>query len=501
MCRNTETKVLGELIPRSVFDYFETISKIPRGSGNEKQISDYIVNLARKLGYEPIQDDAWNVIVNIPATSGYEQKKTTILQAHMDMVCVKDIDSVHDFEKDALDLYIDGNYIRAKGTSLGADNGIGVAILLAIMTEKEICHPPLQLIFTTGEEVLFTGALALDADLVCGEQMVGLDCSDSNVIVASCAGISIHKLEIPCYRKQMLHPSDMIFQKIRVEGLCGGHSGNMIHLGRASAVKVIGNLLSALAEQCNYELIKLECPGAINTISKEAEAIIAYEQRTEKKIASVLGSLCTQACEAYRRTEPDMRIKGEVLTVPHLSLCSLTHIRKESARKLLCLLDLLPFGANTMMDDSNSMAESSANIGNLHMQDDKVEIEISIRSNSEYQHDNLARKLRFVAELTGASYQLINRAACWEYKHNSSLRETAEKVYKQCNGKEPVIKKLHASVEAGVFVGKRREKECDLDVINIGADIKEPHTTKEAVDIESVGKVWNFLVRLLKEVK
>lgn len=501
MCKNTETSVLRGLTPRTVFAYFDAISRIPRGSGNEKQVSDYVVNLAKQQGYEVMQDEAWNVIVNIPATKGYEEKKVTILQAHLDMVCVKDIDSSHDFTKDALALYIDGKDIRARGTSLGADNGIGAAMLLAIMDDNTICHPPLQLVFTTGEEVLFTGALALDANLLQGEQMIGLDCSDSHAIVASCAGISIHKMEISCGRESMLNLDGMKFKKIRVEDLCGGHSGNMIHLGRASAIKVIGNLLTALAEPCSYALISLECPGAINTISKEAEAIIAYEPNTEETILSVLEGLCTQACEAYRRTEPNMKIKTEVLPASQLPLHNMTKLRKEAAEKLLCLLDLLPFGVNTLIDGAGSMAESSVNLGSLHMQDEKALIEISIRSNSEYQHDNLARKLRLIAEVTGADYQQVNRTACWEYKYHSMLRERAENIYLRCNGSAPVIKKLHASVEAGVFVKKRRETGCDLDVINIGVDIKEPHTTREAVDIQSVEKTWDFLLQLLKEVE
>lgn len=292
--------VLKGLEPQKVFDYFERITQIPHGSGNEKVLSDYIVSQAQDMGYEVKQDAAYNVIVEIPASPGYEGGKKTIVQAHIDMVCSKTEDSLHDFEKDPLDICIDGAFIRARNTTLGADDGSGVAIMLAMMADEELKHPPLQLLFTTGEEIMFVGAKAMDEYFLDGEQLIGLDCSSAQTIVVSCAGISVGCIQLPLTKEPLENKRGEAFFRISIQGLLGGHSGNMIHTGRVNGIKLLGELLSALGEKMNYKLLSVESPGLINIINKAAAAEICCEAEVAEEVENLIQELFTEVKNVYK---------------------------------------------------------------------------------------------------------------------------------------------------------------------------------------------------------
>ena len=487
-------RILAGLKPEEVFYYFEEITKIPHGSRNEKGISDYIVNLARKSNLNAVQDDFYNVVVNIPATEGYENKKKTIIQAHIDRVCAKDETSSHNFSSDPLDIYVDGEYVKARNTTLGADDGTGVAMMLAIMSAKDLNHPPLQMLFTAGEEIRFVGASAMDEKLIDGEQLIGLDCSDSNVIMVSCAGFSSSKIKLPTGRERLETTASKTVYKMKVEGLASGHSGNMIHLGRVNAIKLMGAILLELAETVQYDLISFISNGLENVISKTADAVICCDTSEAEKLEEVFNQLGTNVKKAYRRTEPEMKISLDKVSFNQ----EIEIINKKAKNNLLTLLEFLPYGANTMIDDDFSLAESSLNIGSLIEIDGRLEVELSIRSNNEYQHDVLLRKCRDIAAITNAQVFLQGRSVPWEYNPNSSLLRIARELYHNLNGKAPVIKMIHASVEATVFIDKMKKKGKTLDIINIGCDQLDVHTTSERLKISSVEKVYRLLRAVLE---
>lgn len=487
-------RILKELEPQKVFYYFENLMHIPHGSSNEKAISDYIVKLAKKQGYAVRQDDAYNVVVELPASSGYEERKKTIIQAHLDMVCVKDEKSSHDFMKDPIDIYIDGDYIKAKGTSLGADDGSGVALMLAIMTDRKLKHPPLQLLFTTGEEILFTGASAMSEDFIEGEQLIGLDCSNSNTIVASCAGISISHIVMPIERFSVERRMKQSGFVIRICGLQSGHSGNLIHTGRVNGIKLLGEILSTLEQKLDYDVLHINGNGLVNVICGSAEAEICCCESDEKKVEKTLSQLFQVIMKAYGRIEPDLKLSVERKEIG----CTAEKLSYTSKKRLLQLIELLPFGVKTMMGEPFNLAESSMNIGYVE-EGESLKVGISVRSNNEYQHENLLRKLKYIAEIVDGKFVIERRSAPWEYNPDSSLRRMAERIYRRQNKQEPEVKVIHASVEAGVFVEKMKRRGKILDVINIGCDQDNVHTVNECLKISSVGKVYRFLTALLEE--
>lgn len=486
--------VLKGLEPQNVFYYFEEIARIPHGSGNEKALSDYIVNRAREQGYEVNQDAAYNVAVEIPASPGYENRKKTIIQAHMDMVCSKTEDSLHDFEKEPLELYIDGEFIRANKTTLGADDGSGVAIMLALMEEGTFRHPPMQLLFTTGEEILFAGAKAMDEHFLNGEQLIGLDCSSGQTIVVSCAGISISQIAVPLEKYPLKKGNEKSWFHIDIRGLLSGHSGNKIHTGRASGIKLLGEVLASLDERLEYELLKTNSQGLINIISKAADADICCEAEGEEEKERIIQALLKRIEASYRAIEPNLTLTVEKRSqVPfHEAYC--THTKKT----LLNLLEFLPYGVRTMMP-SMDMAESSMNCGYLLEKEDLLELGLSVRSNSEYQHDHLLRQLRHLSDMAGGTFTMENRCAAWEYDPESLLQKKAKAIYERLNGEAPEMKTLHASVEAGVFVEKMKKRGKTLDIINIGCDQYDVHTVSERLNISSVAKLYRLLTTILEE--
>lgn len=485
--------VLKGLEPQKVFDYFERITQIPHGSGNEKVLSDYIVSQAQDMGYEVKQDAAYNVIVEIPASPGYEGGKKTIVQAHIDMVCSKTEDSLHDFEKDPLDICIDGAFIRARNTTLGADDGSGVAIMLAMMADEELKHPPLQLLFTTGEEIMFVGAKAMDEYFLDGEQLIGLDCSSAQTIVVSCAGISVGCIQLPLTKEPLENKRGEAFFRISIQGLLGGHSGNMIHTGRVNGIKLLGELLSALGEKMNYKLLSVESPGLINIINKAAAAEICCEAEVAEEVENLIQELFTEVKNVYKVKEPGLLLMAERRN----GTCLDHAYDAETKKNLLQMLEVLPYGVRTMMPDRD-MAESSMNCGYLLERNNVLELGVSVRSNSEYQHDGLLRELRYIAEAADGEFLLDSRSAAWEYDPGSPLQKRAKAIYERINGESPELKTLHASVEASVFVEKMKKRNRSIDIINIGCDQYDVHTPRERLKISSVDKTYKFLKAILE---
>ncbi len=490
--QNQSIRVLRDLEPQKVFYYFEEITRIPHGSENEKQLSDYIVCLAKERGYQVTQDSSWNVSIEIPATPGYESRKKIMLQGHIDMVCQKEEGAIFDFKKQPLDIYIENGFIRAKGTTLGADDGFGVAMMLAIMDSPELEHAPLQLIFTTAEEIFLVGARAMADEMLTGRYLIGLDCAFDDGIIVSCAGVSIARSILKTNRSPYDIANTKVFD-ISVGGLTGGHSGNTIHFARANAIKILGEILSFLHKQVAFRIVKLEGGTVINAIPYQAKAQIVCDITDAKQIEKICQELAQKIKRAYARTDGNMQI---TCNSSNQITCS-TAYSEEQTSKAIQLLNLLENGARSIIDDAFTSAECSCNVAVLEGTDDELHIRIAIRSNSEYHHDALINKYEMLSNLVGATYKLQQRLYAWEYQPNSLLQEQAAKLYEEINGKAPIIKKVHATVEAVEFVGKMKRRGLPIDIINIGCNNLEPHTPKERLEIASVGRTYKLLTRLI----
>lgn len=490
-------RVLAGIEPQEVLYWFEEISRIPRGSFNEKEISDYLKRFARERGFDVRQDECWNLAIEIPATPGYESRPKVLLQAHMDMVCKKDVDFPFDFEKDPLQLYVDGDWIRARHTTLGADNGSGVAMIMAVMDSKSVKHPPLQVLFTTSEEVACTGAEKMDYRWPDGKYMINLDVFWDDSFLVSCAGISINQIDMPSERAPIADTGGKRAFNISLSGMKGGHSGEMIHEGRANAVAVLGELLFELREAVPYELISAYGEGLFNVISTVSGAELCCEKSQVEVFAKAFEAAREKITAAYRRTDPEMSITiceravqpGETALVP------------KTKNRLVDLLYTIPVGMYTVYDVPCTQAESSANLGALTEDGGAFHLVMSIRSNVEYRHDQLLKKYRVICERNGAVLTTNRRIGSWEYNPDSPLRETARRVYEKQNGTPPKMIAIHAGVEVATFFAKFKQQGRAVDAVAFGCNTPNAHSTEEALQISSVGKVYRLLTEILETVE
>lgn len=491
-----ERKLAG-LKPEKVFYYFEELTKIPRGSGNEQAVSNYVAEFGRARGWKVIQDKFWNVAIDVPASYGYEARKKLMLQAHLDMVCTAEDGVAFDFTSRPLDIYVEDGYIHARGTTLGADDGSGVALILALLDEEDLPHPPLRALFTTGEEVMQTGALSMSADMLDGEYLIGLDCSYDDVIFVSCAGMAVGSLEVPDVRIKVSGPEKKTVLSLMISGLQGGHSANAIHLGRVNAIQLLGEILNALRAQVPCELISAGGGSLINVIAYQAEARVCCETEAAPALEEKLTELKEQICRAYQRTEPGLEI-GWIFAPANEAE---TVLEEKAAAAVCDLMELAPTGAFTMMDETMSLAESSANLGTLTETDGKLRLRFSIRSNKEYLMDLVIHKYEILAARCGAGFHMESRLPCWEYNPDSALMRQVERMYTECNKEAPELRKIHAGVEGAVFVDKQKRKGKPFEVVNIGCNQPDVHTPRERLQIASVGKTYTLLKKILRELE
>ncbi len=485
-------RILQNLEPQKVFYYFEEICKIPHGSSNEEALSDTIVAMAKKLGYQVQQDNSWNVSVEIPASPGLEGRKTITLQAHLDMVCQKEEGVAFDFKTQPLDIYIDNGFITAKGTTLGADDGFGVAMLLAIMNSPELVHAPLQLLFTTEEEIALVGAQKLDPSMMKGQYLIGLDCAFDDGIVVSCAGVSINRLILPREREHFATNEHAIYD-IRISGLTGGHSGNTIHFGRANAIKLLAEVLDFMQQRIPFRLVHLQGGTVINAIPIQASAQIVCSQNDAAALETLCHTLAQQIQRAFARTDSGLQVSCTACK----DTADLTAYSEGQTKKAIQLLLLMPNGPRTFMDDAFTSSECSSNVAVLEEQEDELHVRFAIRSNSEYHHEALLNSYKTLATLVEAKYIQQQRLFAWEYQPNSHLQDIAAQLFTQINGKAPIIKKVHSTVEASVFVEKLKQGHKAAEIINIGCNNLGPHTPEERLEIASVGRTYELVTRLI----
>ena len=467
--------------PASLFRFFEEISAIPRGSYNERGIADYLVAFARERGLDVYRDQFHNVLIRKPATVDRAGEAPILLQGHTDMVCEKDADSAHDFSKDPLKLWVDGEMLRATGTTLGADNGVAVAIMLAALDGEISSHPPIECLFTSAEEVGMDGARGFDYNRIAARRMVNLDSEALGMITCGCVGGERAELKMP-FDTEPLAGQTM---RVSIGGLQGGHSGENIHTGRANANKLMGRLLSTLAEAAeDLRLISVTGGSKENAIPRECEALIAVEN------PELADGVLTEVAEAIARelVEDD---RGFSLTVETVAEEPVTMTRADTVRAV-AILCCPANGVLAMSQDVDGLVEYSRNLGVVRTDAREMVVTFSSRSAMESRLDASAAELNALAALTGSTVTYYHRYPGWIFSKESPLRDAYSKAFLACTGRKAEIKLLHAGLECGVI----KAKIPDMDMIAIGPALFDLHSPNERLDLSSTEIFWRTLEQL-----
>ena len=477
-----EMKKLAGLEPANVFAYFEEICAIPHGSKNTKRISDYLVQFAKDHGLRCIQDEANNVILFGNGTCGMENHEPVILQGHMDMVCEKDADCPLDMETQGLDLTHDDQFVFAKGTTLGGDDGIAIAYALALLADDSIPHPPLEVIITVDEEIGMLGADVIDLSELKGRTMVNLDSEDEGIFTVSCAGGATATISLPVERRAVYGPCI----RLSVDGLQGGHSGAEIHKNRANANKVMGEFMSRIQKLMPLCLTSLAGGTKDNAIPRSCQATMVAMGIQLERINTVAEELQAEIREKY--DEPNAVIQA--FDVDALGGNSLS---TESTAKVIGLLCAAPNGVQAMSRDIDGLVQTSLNLGIAKL-GDRFSVTFSVRSSVNSEKEELLGQLKTLSEFYEGAYAQSGEYPAWEYKKDSVLRDTMVRIYRQMYGTEPKVLAIHAGLECGLL----GEKLPGLDCVSIGPQMHDIHTSREKLEIGSTQRTWEFLLAVLK---
>ena len=460
----------------SVFRFFAEISKIPRASGNTGPIADYLMNFAKERGLWAIRDSADNVIIRKKATVGRESSPAVIFQGHTDMVPAWIQGSTFNFEKDALDLYIDGDFLKARGTTLGGDDGIAVAYALAVLDSNDISHPDFEAVFTSDEETGLIGAKAIDPDNIKGRLLVNIDSDAEGIFTAGCAGGLRSDITLPLTRESC---SGVIY-KVEISGLLGGHSGVEIDKGRTNAIKLLCEILSSAPD---IRLIRLAGGNADNAIPSAAYAVLSISDASADIIKAKIDAVCPMLSG-----EPGAKIE-----FTQFCNCKCVPMSKDSTDNVLSLIRNIPTGVVKMSDDIPTLVETSLNIGIAATDEEIFRLSVSIRSAKGEEKTKVAKLVSERAGELGASVREHSAYPAWEYKKESVLRDVMCKVYKECYGKDAEVVIIHAGLECGIFSDKIE----GLDCVSIGPDNFDIHTPDERLSISSSIRVWEYLIKVL----
>lgn len=480
--------VLSGLKPEKMFMYFQAISDIPRESGDMERIADYCVQFAKDRNLEYYRDDMHNVIIVKEATKGYENSPAIILQGHLDMVCEKVSGSNHDFKKDKLKLVLEGDKLSAEGTTLGGDNGIAIAMTLAVLDSDDIAHPRIEAVFTVDEETGLYGAEAIDVSMLKAKKFINLDSEDEGIVTVSCAGGVTAEIEVPLKRKKITGQK----AKLTVNGLVGGHSGIEINRGGANANILMGRILYSLSIPHKFNILSIAGGKKDNVITKETVAELVLKDGDFEKVSQLLDELAKDIKNEFSTTEKTMSIKIEKLETGEFDALDRT-----STKKVVDIILNIPNGIMAMSRDIEGLVETSLNLGVVLLQDETLIMVSGIRSAIESAKWAIADRVTSFVNLFGGRVARVGNYPGWAYKKDSPLRDTVINVFKKQYGKEPTIEAIHAGLECGMFT----EKIDDLDCVSIGPDLRDVHTPDEYMSISSAQRTWDFLIEILKESK
>ena len=479
-----EEKKLAGLQPAAVFDYFEQICAIPHGSGNTKMISDYLANFAKEQGLDYIQDENNNVILFAEGTCGMEAHAPVILQGHMDMVCEKDADCPIDMATQGLDVTHNDRFVFAKGTTLGGDDGIAVAYALAILADKTIAHPPLEVIITVDEEIGLLGSNSIDISMLKGRKLINLDSEDEGVFTIACAGGATATIALNVERRAVYGPCI----RLVVDGLQGGHSGAEIHKNRANANKVMGEFMNRIQKLMPLCLTSLSGGSKDNAIPRSCQATLVAMGMHLDRINGIAEELQAEIRENY--DEPEATVQA--FDVDALGGNSLS---TESTAKVIGLLCAAPNGVQAWSEDIPGLVQTSLNNGIAKL-GERFSATFSVRSSVNQQKQELLAQLETLAGFYEGSFTKMGEYPAWEFKKDSVLRDTMVKTYVDMYGKEPQVLAIHAGLECGLL----GEKLPGLDCVSIGPQMHDIHTSREKLDIASTERTWNFLLEVLKNL-
>ena len=483
-------KDINTLLENRTFYYFDKLTKIPRCSFEEEKIRDYLIKFAKEHNLEYKTDDIGNIVIIKEATKGYEDVDSIILQGHMDMVCEKTPECTIDFSKDPIKYEIDGDFIIARETTLGADNGIAVAMILALLESDKYKHPKIEALFTVNEESGMTGAANLEKGMVTSKRLLNIDSETEGVGCISCAGAERDLIKLKKEYKE-LDKNKNIYEII-VNGLKGGHSGQEIQVGLGNAVKILGRSLYRLFEKADGDLIEIEGGAKPNAIPRYAKAIVAVNEDDIKKIQDVIVELNSNFVRELGKVDPDVRLNFE-----KSKLRSDKAFTDDLKNNILSLLNILPNGVIAMSKNIHGLVETSVNLGVIENKEDSVNIISNIRSSVQSSKKYIGLVNKIAAENFGAEFEIITKYPAWEYKENSPLREVAKKSYKEVSGKEFKLEAIHAGLECGIFV----ETIGDIDMLSIGPNMKGVHAPGEHLSISSTERVFDFLIKILENLK
>ena len=479
-----EAKRLAGLEPAAVFGYFEEICSIPHGSRNTKQISDYLVNFAKSQNLRYIQDEADNVIIFGDATPGYEDHPPVILQGHMDMVCEQDADCTIDMATEGLDVTHDGNVVFARGTTLGADNGIAVAMGMAILADKTIPHPPIELLITSDEEIGLLGAAAADLSELKGRALINLDSEGEGIFTVSCAGGCVANIGLPVDRHAVYGPCI----RLVVDGLQSGHSGADIHRNRGNANKIMGEFMSRIQEIMPLCLTSLAGGAKDNVIPGSCQATLVAMGINLERINGIAEKLQAEVREQY--DEPNATVQA--FDVDALGGNSLS---TQSTAKVISLLCSAPNGVQSWSQDIEGLVQTSLNMGVVKL-GERMKGTLSVRSSVNSEKRELLDQLKKLAEMFEADYAEDGAYPAWEFKKESHLRDVMVSTYRDLFGKDAKVEAIHAGLECGLFT----EKIPGLDCVSIGPQMYDIHTSRERLEIGSTQRTWDFLLAVLKNL-
>ena len=480
--------VLENCEPKRVFHYFEEICKIPHGSGNTKQISDYLVQFAKDHDLKYIQDEMNNVVIYKPGTAGYENAPTVIVQGHMDMVCEKRPDVDHDFTKDGLNLSVEGDYVSANGTTLGGDDGIAVAYGLALLESDTIAHPPLEVFITVDEEIGLLGAVGFDCSVLKGRRFINLDSEAEGSLWISCAGVLSGISHSPVTRLEAKGEK----LTVKISGLMGGHSGAEIDKNRANANSLLGKFLHGLDAKAGYELISVQGGQKDNAITRESIAELLTVKENVETVKEYAASMQAAWREEYAGTD-----EGITVTVTEEGEQDVKVLHPTSKEKVVFFLVNVPYGVQKMSGTIKGLVETSTNIGILKTSENEVLGSSSIRSSVETARDALSDKIEYLTEFLGGEYERQGVYPAWEYRKDSPLRDKMVEVYEEMYGQKPNVVAIHAGLECGLFYKKME----GLDCVSLGPDMKDIHTSEEVLSVSSTERVWKYLVKVLGALK
>lgn len=480
--------VLENLEPQKVFHYFEEMCAIPHGSYNTKQISDYCVDFARSRGLEVLQDHVNNVLIKKPGTAGYEDSEVVILQGHLDMVCAKTEESTHDFKKDGLDIFVADGYVQAHGTSLGGDDGIAIAMALAILDSDDIPHPPLEVLLTVDEEVGLDGANALDCSILSGKKLINIDSEEEGILTVGCAGAIMAEAKLPIHREKKT--GSLI--RIRVSGLLGGHSGGEIHKQRGNAHKMIGRLLNHMSKEIPLDLVEINGGSHDNVIPQTSVAeIMVPVEHVDKALAMI--SEMEQIWKAeFMGEEPGLSVDTLVSHDSTIDVCD-----KASTRRVLSFLVICPNGAVEYSRKLAGLTETSLNMGIVETAADYIRTVHMLRSSVDSRADELWEKFEQCANVVGGEAIYKSSYKAWPLKADSAFQQVMKDIYKDMYGKDMEVTTVHGGLECAVFCVACPEMDC----VSCGPNIWDVHSVNEKLDIESTKRCWEYLLEILKRCK